>query len=290
MAVIEVADLSYTYPTGQRPALKNLTFQIEAGQLVALLGANDAGKSSLCLALAGFIPQLYHGEMQGAVSILGADTRQHAPAHFAGQVGLVLQNPANQLSGMRYTVFEEVAFGLENLGVAPNAMPARIRRALKLAGLEGLDDRSPYTLSGGQQQRLALASVLTLEPSVLILDEPTAMLDPQGSQEVFAVVQQLSRSGVTVIIAEHRLEWVAQYADRVIALARGEMLLDGTPQAVLSSPALIPAGIGWTRYTHAARLGQERNLWPAHLRLPVTLQQATSGFVRTHEHPDADPH
>jgi energy-coupling factor transporter ATP-binding protein EcfA2 len=278
MAVIDVRGLTYTYPGGASPALKDVNFQVEAGQLVAIIGANGAGKSTLCLALAGLIPQLFHGDMQGSVMVGGMDTRLHLPGQFAGRVGLVLQNPANQLSGMRYTVTEEVAFGLENLGVARSEMADRIEKALRQVGLADVGSRSPYTLSGGQQQRLALAAILALEPPVLLLDEPTAMLDPQGSQEVFKIVRELARAGTTVVIAEHHLEWIGQVADRVIALADGEVMLDGAPGDVLASPLLVPAGIGWMRYTQAASLGRARNLWAAERSLPVTFEQAVTGF------------
>ena len=278
MAIIEVNGLTYTYPGSSSPALKEVTFQVEAGQLLALIGANEAGKSSLCLALAGLIPSLFHGQMQGIVTICGLDTQQHSPGQLAGRVGLVLQNPANQLSGMRYTVYEEVAFGLENLGTPRREMPARIDHALEQVGLAELRDRSPYNLSGGQQQRLALASVLVLEPAVLLLDEPTAMLDPLGSQAVFKVIQKLVRAGTTVVVAEHHLEWIARYADRVIALNEGQVLLDGAPGDVLISPRLHQTGIGQLRYTQAAKLGQSRGLWPTDRALPVTLEQAIAGF------------
>lgn len=295
MAVIEVSGLTYTYPGAPSPALKNVTFQVETGQLLAVIGANGAGKSSLCLALAGLIPTLFQGQMLGAVTIGGMDTRQHSPGHFAGQVGLVLQNPANQLSGMRYTVYEEVAFGLENLGVSRAEMPSRIEYALQQVGLADQRERSPYTLSSGQQQRLALASILVLQPVVLLLDEPTAMLDPQGSQAVFEIVRTLVRAGTTVVIVEHHLEWIARYADRVAALADGEVILDGPPGEVLVSPLLRQAGIGWLRYTKAAHLGQERGLWPIEHPLPVTLEQAVRGFqnpglgLSRQEDCDADP-
>jgi len=284
MVVIDVNGLTYSYAEQGLPALKDITFQVEAGQLVAIAGANGAGKSTLCLALAGLIPALFHGQMQGAVSVCGMDTRQNHPGHFAGQVGLVLQNPVSQLSGVRYTIYEEVAFGLENLGVPRTEMPARIEQALDQVGLANMDKRSPYTLSGGQQQRLALASVLALKPSVLLLDEPTSMLDPQGSQDIFGIVQKLAQAGATVVIAEHRLEWVAQYAERVIALAEGEVILDGTPEDVLASPALLEAQIGWLRYTQAAHLGRERGLWPQGRALPVTLTQANQGFRQAKQH------
>ena len=278
MAVINVQGLTYTYPGNTSPALKDINFQIESGQLVAVIGGNEAGKSTLCLALSGLIPALFHGQMQGMVTVCGMDTQQYSPGQFAGQVGLVLQNPANQLSGMRYTVYEEVAFGLENLGISRVEMPARIENALEQVGLAELRDRSPYALSGGQQQRLALASVLALTPSVLLLDEPTAMLDPQGSQDVFEIIQKLVQAGTTVVIAEHHLEWIARYADRIIALAHGEVILDGAPREVLTSSRIQEAGINWLRYTQAAHLGISRDLWSPNTELPITLEQTLAGF------------
>lgn len=288
MAVIEVSRLSYTYPGSASPALKNISLQVNAGQVVAVIGANNAGKSTLCLALAGLIPHLFHGQMEGAVRLAGLDTRTHSPGQLAGRVGLVLQNPANQLSGMGYTVYEEVAFGLGNLGVPRSQMPGRIEQALQQVGLESLSKRSPLTLSSGQQQRLALASVLALKPDVLVLDEPTAMLDPQGSRAIFGVIENLSRLGTTIVIVEHRLEWIAEYAGRVILLAEGEILLDGAPDAVLASTELVQAGVGWTRYTLAAHLGRKRTLWPAGRVLPVGLEQAVQGFQECQEQRRAD--
>jgi energy-coupling factor transporter ATP-binding protein EcfA2 len=278
MAIIDVQGLTYTYPGSTTPALKNITLQVEPGQLIAVIGGNDAGKSTLCMALSGLIPALFHGQMQGVVTVCGMDTQRHSPGQFAGHTGLVLQNPANQLSGMRYTVYEEVAFGLENLGTPRVEMPARIETALEQVGLTELRDRSPYTLSGGQQQRLALAAVLVLQPAVLLLDEPTAMLDPQGSQDLFDIIQKLVRKGATVVIAEHHLEWIAHYADRIIVLAHGEVILDGAPGDVLVSSRIQEAGINWLRYTQAAYLGKSRGLWPANTALPITLEQTLTGF------------
>ncbi len=291
MAVIDVNGLTYTYPGSLSPALKDVSFQVEAGQLVAVVGANGSGKSTLCLALAGLIPALFQGQLQGTATVCGMETHLHSPGQFAGRVGLVLQNPGSQLSGMRYTVYEEVAFGLENLGVLRTEMPTRIEQALQQVQLIELRDRSPYTLSGGQQQRLALASVLALKPSVLLLDEPTAMLDPQGSQEIFEVVQRLAQAGTTVLVAEHQLEWIARYADRVIALAQGELILNGVPGDVLTSAHLPETGIGWLRYTQAAALGRSRGMWLVGQALPTTLEQAAEGFKRAlsgRESEDAD--
>lgn len=288
MPILDVSGLTYTYPGSPTPALKDVSFQVEPGQLLAIVGPNEAGKSTLCLALAGLIPSLFHGEMQGQVTVCGLDTQTHAPGDFAGQVGLVLQNPVNQLSGMRYTAYEEVAFGLENLGIPRAEMPKRIEQALEQVGLADLRERSPYTLSGGQQQRLALASVLVMNPSVLILDEPTAMLDPQGRQEIFSLVQSLTRMGVTVVIVEHHLEWIARHADRVLALEHGDVILDGPPAQVLTSARVRENGVGWLRYTRAAALGKTHGLWPDGRPLPVTLEETVAGFQHNGQEQDGD--
>jgi energy-coupling factor transporter ATP-binding protein EcfA2 len=278
MALIEVESFSYTYPVGTRPALKGLNFQVEAGELVAVLGANGAGKSTLCLALAGLIPALYHGQMQGQVRVGGLDSAKAAPGQFAGRVGLVLQNPANQFSGMRYSVYEEVAFGLENLGVPRQEMERRIEWALQQTGLSELAGRSPYALSGGQQQRLALAAVLALEAPVLVLDEPAAFLDPLGGRQVFELANQLAQAGTALLVTGQHLEWAAEYASRVLVLSEGELILDGAPQEVLVSARLEEAGCGWLRYTQAAYLGSKRGMWPVERALPASLQAAAAGF------------
>lgn len=278
MAVLEVQDLTFTYAGYSEPALKNISLQADAGELIGLVGANGAGKSTLCYALTGMIPHLYSGTMQGSVRIASMDTQAISLGQMAGRVGLVLQNPVNQLSGVRHTVYEEVAFGLENLGMPREAMPSRIEQALAKVGIDHLAHRSPFTLSGGEQQRLALASILVMSPSILVLDEPTAMLDPQGTVEVFQVIQQLRILGTTVVLAENRLEWLGAYASQVIVLAGGEIILRGAPKTVLTSPHLLECGIGWTRFTHAAYLGRERGLWPASHMLPVTLVEAEEGF------------
>jgi energy-coupling factor transporter ATP-binding protein EcfA2 len=175
-------------------------------------------------------------------------------------------------------VYEEVGFGLENLGVPREGMRPRIERALALTGITDLAGRSPYALSGGQQQRVALASMLVMEPQVLVLDEPTSQLDPLGSREVFAVIRELSRQGMTVVMAEHKLEWVANFADRVLALAEGQLILSGPPTEVLTSPLLEMHHIGQTRYTAVARRVQAEGGWPDEHPLPVTLEEAETGF------------
>jgi energy-coupling factor transporter ATP-binding protein EcfA2 len=159
-------------------------------------------------------------------------------------------------------------------------MKERVERALEMTGISDLGDRSPYSLSGGQQQRVALTSILVMEPRVLVLDEPTSQMDPIGTREVFGVVRTMAERGMTVVLAEHKVEWIAQFADRVIALHEGKILLDGKPGEVLTSELLDGKGFGISRYTSTAREAQKQGLWPKARSLPVTLDEAVEGFNR----------
>jgi len=290
MAVIEIEHLTYSYPHTDQPALRDLSLRVEEGEFVAIIGANGAGKSTLCYTLTGFVPHFFQGEIRGRVSVAGLETAEHALEDIVLVSGLVFQNPFNQISGAKFTVYEEVAFGLENLGVARAEMRPRVDRALALTGITELADRSPYALSGGQQQRVALASMLVMEPQILVLDEPTSQLDPIGSREVFAIIRDMSQQGMTVVMAEHKLEWVATFADRVIALAEGQAILSGPPAEVLTSPLLETQHIGQTRYTTLARRVQAQGVWPAGHSLPVTLDEAEAWFQTTRDRGVSDAH
>lgn len=278
--MVEISGLSFTYAGASSPSLRGISLSIEAGQLCAVVGATGAGKTTLCYALTGFIPHFYAGSIEGGIVVAGHDVLHSPVSELASDVGLVFQNPFNQITGARFTVREEVAFGLENLGVPREEMLARIDQALTTTGLLELAERSPFALSGGQQQRLALASVLAMQPRLLVLDEPTSQLDPAGTREVFAALRGMAATGgTTIILSEHKLAHVAAFADRVIALAQGEIVADGAPEDVLTSSVLRSHGIGETRYTQAARWAQAQQLVPASRKLPVTLEQAV-GFFR----------
>jgi energy-coupling factor transporter ATP-binding protein EcfA2 len=214
----------------------------------------------------------------GEVQVAGLNLEESELNEWVLNVGLVFQNPFNQISGSKFTVFEEIAFGLENLGVKRSEMIERVERAMELTGISDLADRSPYSLSGGQQQKVALTSILVMEPQVFVLDEPTSQLDPIGAREVFEVIKEMSRAGITVIMAEHKIEWVAEFADRVIAMHDGQIIIEGSPQEVLTSPLLPEHGIGTSRYTQAANQARTEGLFSKITPLPVTLDQAVAGF------------
>jgi energy-coupling factor transport system ATP-binding protein len=280
--MIALNHVTYSYPNTSTPALRDVSLTIPAGQFCAVVGANGAGKSTLAYTLAGFVPHFYHGTLNGAVTIAGQATAATPLHELVRSVGLVFQNPFNQISGAKFTVREEIAFGLENLGVPRAEMGERIEAVMALVGISALADRSPLALSGGQMQRVALASVLVMRPQALILDEPTSQLDPIGSREVFEAIHALAQAGgTTVVMIEHKLEWVAEFADRVIALSGGEVMADGKSSDVLTDESLIPHGIGQSRYTLAARRARDMDmgLWPQSRKLPVTLEEAADGFV-----------
>lgn len=277
MAIVNLQSVTYKYPLTDTPALQNINLQVNEGEFVAVIGPNGAGKSTLCYTIAGFVPHFFKGEITGLVEVAGHDSSKSNLHEWVLNVGLAFQNPFNQISGAKYTVFEEIAFGLENIGVPREEMKPRVEDALKLTGISDLADRSPYSLSGGQQQRVALTSILVMQPKVLVLDEPTSQMDPIGTREVFGVIRKLSEKGMTVVMVEHKMEWIAEFADKVVALYNGSILLEGKPQEVLTSDLLADKGFGISRYTSVARKAKELNLWKQN-NLPVTLDEAVEGF------------
>ena len=282
MAFINLQNVTYQYPLTKTPVLQNINLQVNEGEFVAVIGPNGAGKSTLCYALAGFVPHFFKGEISGSIEVAGMESSKSTLDEWVLNVGLAFQNPFNQISGAKYTVFEEIAFGLENSGVPREEMKARVEEAMKLTDISDLADRSPYSLSGGQQQRVALTSILVMQPKLLVLDEPTSQMDPIGTREVFSVVRKMAEGGMTVVMVEHKMEWIAQFADRVIALKDGQVLLEGKPNEVLTSNILAENGFGVSRYTSTAREAKKQGLWKKE-NLPVTLDEAVEGFVKRDE-------
>ncbi len=232
-AFISIQNLGFSYAQSTRPALTDINIEIAKGEYVGLIGLNGAGKTTLGLCLNGIIPHMLMGEQTGTVRVGELDPSVTEVREMARVVGMVFDNPEFQMS--QITAVEEVALGLENLGVPYEEMVPRIADALALVGLTGFDERSPMGLSGGQQQRLAIAATLVMRPTVLFMDEPTSNLDPIGKEEVFEIARRLNREeGLTVIVAEHEVEVLAQYADRIIVLDQGSIALQGTPGEVFS--------------------------------------------------------
>ncbi len=277
--MIKVRHLTYTYPSTSTPALVDLSLEIPAGQFCAVVGPNRSGKSTLCYVLTGFAHHFFHGELRGEVRIAGLDLASTSLGEIVALAGLVLENPFNQVTGARFTVREEVAFGLENLGVSRDEMDERIDLALDQVGIFDLAERSPMALSGGEQQRLGIAAILVMRPKLIVLDEPTAQLDPSGSRQVLDVLSTMAADhGTTIVLVEHKLEWLAHHADRVILLRNGSIEADGSPRRVLASMEAAGAGVRQTKYSLAARKAVESGLIQGDRVIPVTLEQAVEFF------------
>jgi energy-coupling factor transport system ATP-binding protein len=218
-----VERLSFRYPGASTLALLDVSLTVEQGECLAIMGATGAGKTTLCLALVGIVPQFFGGELYGAVRVGDLDTLEYPVSVLARKVGMVFQDPETQLTAT--SVEHEVAFALENLCVRADEIRTRVDEALQAVGLAGLEKKHPHELSGGQKQRLAIAAALALKPQVLVLDEPTSQLDSLGAAEVFAIVRTLNRErGMTVILTSHQSEEVAEFADRVALLAEGRLV------------------------------------------------------------------
>lgn len=280
--MIKLEGFNFAYPGEQQPALSDLSFTVPTGQFWGLIGPNGAGKSTLCYALSGMVPHYFKGTLSGVLSVAGIDVPRSSLGEMAGQVGLVFQNPFNQISGSRFSVRGEVALGLENLGVPRDETVTRVDETLEQAGLADLGERSPFALSGGQQQRLAIASILVMRPQVVILDEPTSQLDPVGTSEVFELLHELvGEQKTTVVIAEHKLERLANFADAIVVLDKGSMIALGPPAAILTDPLIESIGVQPTRYTQAARAAREGGLIRTDKELPVTFTDARDYFDET---------
>lgn len=251
--MIHVHDLTYSYPNAEIPSLRNIEFNVEPGECIGIIGENGAGKSTLCSALMGLVPHFYHGTIRGDLWLGGVNVPDSSMAQMAQRAGLVFQNPAHQFSGTKLTVQEEIAFGMENLGVDRETMLERIAWVTARLGIEHLIYRNPYELSGGQMQRVAIASILVLKTKVLILDEPTSQLDPFGTAEVFSTIQSLRKEGITIVMVEHKTELLSQHCSRLGVMVKGELKIIDTPDVVFSHPDIEQWGVDVPRFIQAYR-------------------------------------
>lgn len=280
MKKIIVDNLKYRYPLTKELALKGVSFQVEEGEFISIIGENMAGKSTLCQALVGLVPHFYHGAYGGKVIVDGLEVKESEISELSSRVGIVFQNPFTQVTGSKLTVYEEIAFGLENMGVSREEMINRIDYALSLLDIYKYKDRNPFDLSGGQMQRMAIASIIAMKPQIIVLDEPTSQLDPQGSEEVFKAIQSLSREGMTVIMVEHKIEKVAQYSDRIMLMHEGSIVDFDTPKRIFSRGDIESYGViepAFTRICKALNITDKNGLYP------VTLDETYGAVVNYDE-------
>jgi energy-coupling factor transporter ATP-binding protein EcfA2 len=294
-------DVTFTYADTDAPALEHVDLAIPEGEMCLVMGRTGSGKSTLLRAVNGLVPHFSGGTLKGRVLVDGRDTATHRPRDLADVVGMVGQDP---LTGfVTDNVEDELAYGMESLGIAPGVMRKRVEETLDLLGLADLRGRPLAHLSGGQQQRVAIGSVLTAHPRILVLDEPTSALDPLAAEDVLATLQRLVHDlGLTVLLAEHRLERVVQYVDRVVHLpGGGAPVVDGPPSDVLATTPIAPPVVelgraaGWTPLPLTVRDARRRAAGlrgrlalvspPAH-RAPVlgddvaTMRDVVAGYPR----------
>ena len=279
--MIRFENVTFTYPGATTPTLLDVDLTVPEGELCLVVGRTGSGKSTLLKAVNGLVPHFTGGHLAGRVSVAGRDTRTHPPRELADVVGVVLQDP---LAGfVTDTVEDELAYGMESLGLPPDLMRRRVEDTLDLLGLADLRDRPLLSLSGGQRQRVAIGAVLTTSPRVLVLDEPTSALDPPAAEEVLAALTRLVHDlGMTVLLAEHRLERVVQYADRIVHVPGGGLPLEnGEPRQVMVTSPVVPPVValgrlaGWSPLALSVR-DARRQVAPLRERLAAIEPVAAS--------------
>ena len=249
MGYFKLENVSYQYPLENRKVLKNINLDIKKGEFWAVIGKNGSGKTTLCSILRRFVPDFYKGELTGKITLEGKELKEYSQKEIVQKIGFVFQNPFTQISGVKNTVFEEIAYGLENLGLEREVIISEVEKILKLLEIEKLRDRNPYDLSGGQKQRVALASIIAMDPDILVIDEPTSQLDPKGTEDIFKIINLMANEGKTIILVEHKLELIAEYAQNILVLDEGEMILSGKAEEVLNNKILLEKEIGMTQYS-----------------------------------------
>jgi len=276
MPAILAHNLTFSYVGAAKPSIQNINLSIEQGSFVILTGPSGCGKTTFCRCLNGLIPNFYSGNLEGELIIDDVNASGKSIAELASHLGFVFQNPENQLFSL--SVERDVAFGLENLGVKREEAIDRVRWAMDVTGITDLREKAPYELSGGQQQRAAIAGVLAMKPRIMVLDEPTSFLDPRSAEEIVGVIAKLNHEmQLTILLVEHRLDIVSRYANRVIVMDKGRVILDGTPAQVYDDEARL-IGIGLPKVTTLFHL-LRRDGFPVKTN-PITVEQASNELRR----------
>lgn len=249
MGYFKIENVNYKYPLEEKQALKNINIEIKKGEFWAVIGKNGSGKTTFCNMLRRFVPDFYKGELTGTITLEDKELKDYSQKELVQKIGFVFQNPFTQISGVKDTVFDEIAYGLENLGLDKEEIISKVEKILKLLEIEKLRDRNPYDLSGGQKQRVALASIIAMNPDILVIDEPTSQLDPKGTEDIFKIINLMANEGKTIILVEHKLELIAEYAQNILVLDEGEIILSGKAEEVLNNKILLEKEIGMTQYS-----------------------------------------
>lgn len=266
--MLRFEQVTYRYAGYANPVLHDIDLTLADGEIIGVVGANEAGKSTLCLVASGLAPGSIGGGLSGTVSVDGASMAGRPLYEFATRVGIGFQNPATQLSGVTGSVFEEVALGPMNLGLPARETVARTKAALAMLDITGLAEREPRRLSGGQAQLVVIASLLAMRPAHLVLDEPTAQLDPEGTRLVGEALRDLAATGTALLVVEHKTDLLDGLCGRVVVIDAGRIALDGPAQAVLADPRLDAWGVEAPSRIRLARALAARGLDPALIDAP----------------------
>ena len=241
--IVEVKGFTFYYSGSTKPALTDVNLGIDEGEIVIIAGPSGCGKSTLLRSINGLIPHMYSGTYQGEVYVNNLKVSEHTISEIAKHVGYVFQNPENQI--FMFSVERDIAFGLENLGLPRDEIRKRVDWAINLLGIREIALRAPHEISDGQKQRVAIAGVLAMEPRLLILDEPTSLLDPLSALDLINTVKHLHDTlNLTVIIVEHRLDLLVSVADRLVVMDDGRIIYNDKPRKVLNDEKLITLGVG----------------------------------------------
>lgn len=270
--MIELKNVSFKYELQEEKTIKNLDLYVKQGEFVGIIGKNGSGKTTLCNIIRGIIPDFVQGTITGSIYIDNKDINDIERGEMAELVGFVFQNPFSQISGIKKTVFEEIAYGLENLGVPREEIRQRVTDVIKLLKIEDLQDKNPNELSGGQSQRVAIASIIVMNPKVLIFDEPTSQLDPLGTEEIFDILKLLKSQNKTIILVEHKIDLIAEYADRVVVMDDGQIIFNGETHEILSDRKIEEHNVSMPIVSKLAyKLNEEK---PGFFKnIPITLDE-----------------
>lgn len=272
--VISIEDLWFRYLASSEWVLKNINFKMKEGETVVIMGPSGCGKSTFLYTLVGMIPHVIKGELRGKISVLGMNIEEVRPEILSRHIGFVFQNP--ELQVIMPTVLEELVFGLENLNLSREEIKERVNEVLDFIGFRGREFEDPHALSSGEKQVLAIASVLALRPKILVLDEPTSMLDHVGTSRILSLVEKLKKeTNLSLLIVEHRIEWIAEHADKVVIMKDGEFVSEGTPQEIFNDVDLIrKTGVRPPQVSEIFYKIAERKPHIIKNRIPITISEA----------------
>ncbi|WHH60329.1 ATP-binding cassette domain-containing protein [Petroclostridium sp. X23] len=271
-SILKISDLTFIYQNSKKASLQQINMDIHEGEFIGITGPTGAGKSTLALCMNGVIPHFYQGDFYGSVMVDQKDTVDNDCVALAGSIGSVFQDPEAQI--VATVVEDEVAFGLENLNLPRYEMEERITTALEMTGISQLRNYSTARLSGGQKQRVAIAAAIALRPKILVLDEPTSELDPQGTLAIYETLKNLNELyGITVIIIEQKIQYLAEYCSRLVVLDKGKIAIEGPCREVLSrQDTLQGLGVNCPPVTQLAYMLKQKGLY--HGEFPINVDEA----------------